>query len=145
MKKLIYIFALLTILGCTTTKYIEVPVVHKEFISKTDTVTRVDSIINEKATIIRELDSVAMAEFGIQLHNKEKAFLIEKNSLERKVKELSEHKVDTVVVRDSIPYPVEVTKEVPRKVNWLEQTLMSIGTLVVLGIIFSLIRYFLNK
>ena len=46
-----------------------------------------------------------------------------------------QHRVDTIykVDRDSIPYPVEVVKEVERSLNWYEKTMIRLGwALIVL-------------
>lgn len=122
MKKLLYIFSLLSILGCTTTKYVEVPIMHKEYIEKVDTFIKTDSIYEKEFVHIKG-DTVYM----------ERTKYIQGTIYQPKCIE--------VVKTDSIPYPIEVIKEVPRKANWLEQTLMVIGAIVLLGLVFIFLRY----
>lgn len=122
MKKLLYIFSLLSILGCTTTKYVEVPIMHKEYIEKVDTFIKTDSIYEKEFVHIKG-DTVYM----------ERTKYIQGTIYQPKCIE--------VVKADSIPYPIEVIKEVPRKANWLEQTLMVIGAIVLLGLVFIFLRY----
>ena len=61
------IFIALLLMGCTTTRVVEVPVTHQEHHWHTDSVHEVDSVIKEKMTTVMMLDSAAMAQYGIQL------------------------------------------------------------------------------
>jgi hypothetical protein len=72
-----------------------------------------------------------MAKYGIQLKNAERAWLVKSEEMERTIQELlsrSEHK-DTV--RDSIPVPYPVEKQVPAELTWWQQTKMHIGGVVL--------------
>lgn len=76
---------------------------------------------------------------------------IKYDSIEIKVKEYSrqdtvyrdsivvryKHRVDTIykVDRDSIPYPVEVVKEVERSLNWYEKIMIRLGWCLIVLIV----------
>ena len=123
--------------SCTTTKYVTVPEVHEHWHHSTDTIRQTDSIIDRQTTTIREVDSATMARYGIQMKDIQRAWLIETNRLQRELSELRQSHTDTVHERDSIPYPVEVVKEVPAELTWWQQTRLYLANtlLVVLGLV----------
>ncbi len=140
---LIFMWVLLSLMlffmvSCSP-RVVTVPEIHHEYHSHTDSVIKRDSVIDRKNTVIRELDSAAMAEYGIQLQRAERAWLVQTDQMRRELSELREAKSDTVEVRDTInvPYPVEVVKEpsLKDKVWW------SVKCLFVLAIILFLIRF----
>ena len=126
--------ALWFLCSCTTTRYMTVPEVHEQHHWHTDSVHKTDSVIHEKQTTIRELDSAAMAQYGIQIRQNEKAWLVMSNELRREIERLEAMCADRDTVRDSIPkpYPVEVIKEVPRQKTWLERVMFTIGIIAVM-------------
>lgn len=128
----------LLLTGCTTTEYVPVPEVHEHWHHTTDTVRQTDSIIDRQTTTIREVDSATMAQYGIQMKDMQRAWLIETNRLQRELSELRETHTDTVHERDSIPYPVEVVKEVPRERSSAEWMLLIIGFLAIAWTIFRI-------
>ena len=121
--------ALWFLCSCTTTRYVTVPEVHEQHHWHTDSVHKTDSVIHEKQTTIRELDSAAMAQYGIQIRQNEKAWLVMSNELRREIERLEAMCADRDTVRDSIPkpYPVEVTKEVPAQKTLLERAVFFAG------------------
>ena len=119
--------------GCTTTRYVPVEQQHTEHHWHTDSVKEHDSVHTEKNTVIRELDSAAMAKYGIQMERNQKAWLVLQREMEARMREL-EHMTDTKdTIRDSIPipYPVEVTKEVPRERSTTEWVLILAGCIAI--------------
>lgn len=106
---LIVIIVCVALCGCKSIQYVPIETVKTEYINRTDTVKQVDSVFNEKETIIREADSALVVQLGLQLKANERAILVLKKELEKKVSKESEHKIDTVIKVDSIqvPYPVE--------------------------------------
>jgi hypothetical protein len=134
-----WLFIALLVVGwltsCTTTRVVTVPEVHEVHHHHTDSVFKRDSVIDHKTTTIRELDSAAMAQYGIKLERAERAWLIQTDRLKRELSELKEAKSDTVVQRDSVPYPVEVVKEVPRKSTWFERIMFCTGIVSILCLI----------
>ena len=140
--------ALWFLCSCTTTRYVTVPEVHEQHHWHTDSVYKTDSVIHEKQTTIRELDSAAMAQYGIQIRQNEKAWLVMSNELRREIERLEAMCADRDTVRDSIPkpYPVEVIKEVPRQKTWLERAVFCAGLIsimILILIIVSKIKKFL--
>ena len=125
----IILFLVLSLLfsSCKSIQYVPVEKVKTEYINRTDTVNKIDTLISEKETIIREADSSLVAKLGLQLKTNERAILILQRELERQVSKESEHKTDTVIKTDSvqIPYPVE------RKLTKWEQTKMDAGGIAI--------------
>lgn len=119
------------LMGCTTTKYVTVPEVHEHWQHSTDTIHQTDSIIDHQTTTIREVDSATMAQYGIQMKSLQTAWLIQTDRLQRELSELRHTRADTIHERDSIPYPVEVTKEVPAPLTWWQQARMHVGGIVI--------------
>lgn len=130
----IAIMVMMYLCSCTTTRVVTVPEVHEVHHHHTDSVFKRDSVIDHKTTTIRELDSAAMAQYGIKLERAERAWLIQTDRLQRELSELKEAKSDTVIQRDSVPYPVEVIKEVPRQKSWFEHTMFSVGIFALMAL-----------
>ena len=122
--------------SCTTTKYVPVTEQHTEHHWHTDSVKERDSVHTENTTIIREVDSAAMAKYGIQMQNNQRAWLVLQREMENRLRELEHMTATHDTIRDSIPYPVEVTKEVPAKLTWWQQTRIHIG-----GVVFWLLAF----
>ena len=85
-----------------------------------------------------QLDSAAMARYGIQLKSAERAWLVKSKELERQIQQLMQLSQTKDTVRDSIPYPVEVIKEVPAKLSWW-QGLVRLGYIALAIVIIYLI------
>lgn len=136
MKRLL-IFAALGIMltACTTTKIVTVPKVHEVHHHHTDSIHQIDSVIREHQTTIMQLDSAAMAAYGIQLKAAERAWLVKTQQLERAIQNLSRLRSDTVILRDSVPVPVPVVKEVERHLTKIEKSLMGVGLLALMALV----------
>ena len=123
MKKARYFIILLILLSGCRTVYVDrpypVPEVHTEHHYHSDSTSQVDSVINQQTTIIREVDSATMAQYGIRLEQAEKAWLIESNNLQREIEKLRQIKRDSVFIHDSIPvpYPVPEPYAVPAELT----------------------------
>jgi hypothetical protein len=89
-----------------------VPEVHNFYHHDTDSVFTNDSVIDRQTTIIREVDSITMAQFGIQLDRQKRAWLVQNERLMKEISMLKQSKTDTVHIRDSIPVPYTVEKKV---------------------------------
>ena len=116
-------------------RIVTVPEIHEVHHNHTDSVIVRDSVTDLQTTIIRELDSAAMAEYGIRLQKAERAWLVQTDRLKRELSELKESKSDTVIQRDSVPYPVEVIKEVPANLSKTQRGLMLIGIAALMALI----------
>lgn len=128
--------AVCALLGsCRTTEYVPVKEVHEHWHHSTDTIHQTDSIIDRQTTTIREVDSATMAQYGIQMKDMQRAWIIETSRLQRELSELRQSHADTIHERDSIPYPVEVVREVPAELTWWQQTRMGVGGIVIFGLI----------
>lgn len=138
MKKLLILAAAIMMVGCKHIEYVMVPEVHEYHHNHTDSIHQTDSIIREKQTTIMQLDSTAMAQYGIQLKAAERAWLVKTAELERQLQRIAEMHNDTVEVRDSIPYPVEVVRKVPTELTWWQKTRLHLGELM-LGVVGVLI------
>lgn len=136
MKRQI-IFAALGIMltACTTTKIVTVPEVHEVHHHHTDSIHQIDSVIREHQTTIMQLDSAAMAAYGIQLKAAERAWLVKTQQLERAIQNLSRLRSDTVILRDSVPVPVPVVKEVERHLTKIEKSLMGVGLFALMALV----------
>lgn len=134
---------LLMFVGCKNIEYVPVERVKTEYINRTDTVNKIDTLISEKETIIREADSSLVVKLGLQLKANEKAILILQRELEKQISKESEYKTGTVIKTDSIPvpYPVE------RKLTKWEQTKIAWGgeAIIAVVIVFFIIIWLIAK
>lgn len=127
----------------TKEKIVPVPEIHDHWHSHTDSIRTTDSIIHEKETTIMQLDSVAMAKYGIQLKSAERAWLVKTAEIQRQIERLEAMSIQKDSVHDSIPYPVEVIKEVPAKLSWWQGLLVRLGYVSLIFVaVFVLYRRF---
>ena len=127
--------------SCSTQqKIVPIPEIHENHHWHTDSIHQADSIIRETQTTILQLDSAAMARYGIQLKSAERAWLVKTKELERQIQQLMQLSQTKDTVRDSIPYPVEVIKEVPAKLSWWQGLLVRLGY-IALGIVIIYMIY----
>lgn len=111
----ISLLVFLMLSSCTTTRYVPVVETHTETQIITDTITQRDTIEQATTTIIRELDSLQMAQYGIQLAAHQRAWLVEKSNLQRQISTLQQTHAEAVhdtIIRPE-PYPVEVPVKQP--------------------------------
>ena len=140
MKKLLFLAILAAVLaGCKETEFVPVVETHDVHHWHTDSVKQKDSVYHEKTTTIMQLDSAAMATYGIQLKSAERAWLVKTAELERQIERLMAMSATKDSVHDSIPYPVEVIKEVPREPSGIERGLMMVGILSIMIIIICVV------
>ena len=135
---MVILFVLAMLASCTTTEY--VPVVHTntEHHWHTDSVKEKDSTYHEKTTVIQQLDSAAMAKYGIQLKEAERAWLVQSRELEQRLMELEHLTARADTVHDSIPVPVPVIKPVPADLSWWQRTQMYAGDVLILCLLILL-------
>jgi len=121
-----------TLLGsCTTTKYVPVTETRTEHHWHTDTVRQRDSTHTERETVVRELDSAAMARYGIQMERNQRAWLVLQREMSNRLRELEHRATQRDTVRDSIPVPVEVEKQVPAPLTWWQQARLHLANIVL--------------
>ena len=133
----------LFMLSCKT-EYIPVETSHTEHHWHTDSIKEVDSVIHERHTTIMQLDSVAMAQYGIRLKNAERAWLVKSWELERQIENLQRLTAIRDTVRDTIqvPYPVEkkLSKWQQTKVDWGGWAMLGVLVVIILFFVFALRR-----
>ena len=140
MRKLLFFAIMAAVLaGCKQTEYVPVVETHDVHHWHTDSVKQKDSVYHEKTTTIMQLDSAAMAAYGIKLKSAERAWLVKTAELERQIERLMAMSATKDSVHDSIPYPVEVIKEVPREPSGIERGLMMVGILAIMIIIICVV------
>ena len=127
--------------SCTTTKYVPVTETRTEHHWHTDTVRQRDSTHTERETIIREVDSAAMAKYGIQMERNQRAWLVLQREMENRLLELEHMTAQRDTVRDSIPVPYPVVKMVEKPLSWWERLRLNIFN-VLLGVIALVIIFF---
>ena len=110
---LVGFIVVLLLSGCKATEYVPVVETHTEHHWHTDSVRQVDSVLTEKTTIVREVDSATMAQYGIQMKQMERAWLVQTDRLNREISMLQSQKSDTVHIVDSVPRIV--IREVEKK------------------------------
>lgn len=140
MKKLmiVMIVAAVALVGCKSGENVlTMPEIHEYWHHTSDTTHQIDSFIDRQSTIIRELDSAAMAQYGIRLQGLQRAWLVESSRLQRELSELRQTKTDTVIIRDSVPVPVPypVIKEVKKPLTLIEKGLMGTGIAALTALI----------
>lgn len=126
------------------TEYVPVETSHTEHHWHTDSIKEVDSVIHERHTTIMQLDSAAMAQYGIRLKNAERAWLVKSWELERQIENLQRLTAIRDTVKDTIqvPYPVEkkLSKWQQTKVDWGGWAMLTADVMIILFFVFALRR-----
>lgn len=136
----VVIGALCALLGSCKTEYVPIETVRTEYHHTRDSIHHTDSVIKEKQVTIMQLDSEAMAQYGIQLESAEKAWLVLQKELESKIRKLMEHKTDSFVKTDTIRVPMPVVT----KVRWQDKAAY-IGIGIVLSLIIIIVSVIVVK
>ena len=133
----------LFMLSCKT-EYVPIETSHTEHHWHTDSIKEVDSVIHERHTTIMQLDSAAMAQYGIRLKNAERAWLVKSWELERQIEQLQKMSAIRDTVRDTIqvPYPLEkkLSKWQQTKVDWGGWAILAADVMIILFFVFALRR-----
>lgn len=122
MKHFIIICTLISLIGCTTTKYVEVPI-EKTKIEYKDRLS-IDTVIQHDSTIITMLGDTVY---------------LEKYKYIYKVKELR----DTINITDTttVTKPIEVIKEINKLYTW-QIVLMVLGGVSIIMLVYLIIKKF---
>lgn len=122
MKHFIIICTLISLIGCTTTKYVEVPI-EKTKIEYKDRLS-IDTVIQHDSTIITMLGDTVY---------------LEKYKYIYKVKELR----DTINITDTttVTKPIEVIKEINKLYTW-QIVLMVLGGVGIIILVYLIIKKF---
>ena len=137
MRFIVVMMFAVVLAGCKPGENVlTMPEIHEYWHHTSDTTHQIDSFIDRQSTIIRELDSAAMAQYGIRLQGLQRAWLVESSRLQRELSELRQTKTDTVIIRDSVPVPYPVIKEVKKPLTMIEKGLMGTGIASIVGLLF---------
>ena len=134
----IVIIILFAISGCSP-KVVTIPETHYEYMTKHDSVILRDTISKQEKVIIRELDSLQMAQYGIELEDAKKAWLIQVERQMQQIQQMQQIRTDTIIRHDSISVPVYIEKG-GEKVSLLRHIRMIGCLIIMLGVILFLIR-----
>ena len=124
MKHFIIICTLISLIGCTTTKYVEVPI-EKTKIEYKDRLS-IDTVIQHDSTIITMLGDTVY---------------LEKYKYIYKVKELR----DTINITDTttVTKPIEVVKEINKLYTW-QIVLMVLGGVSIITLTYLIVMYLIK-
>ena len=128
-------------MSCKTVEYVEMPSQHTEHHWHTDSVWKTDSVIHEKETTIMQLDSAAMAKYGITLNAAERAWLVRTAEMERQIQMLLQMNMQKDSVHDSIPVPYPVVKEVPADLTWWQQMRLHLANILLWLLLLAAVIY----
>ncbi len=149
MAFVITLFILLLVSGCKSVKYVPVVEHHTQIEHRHDSIVHHDTLVDHQQVVVREVDSATMAQYGIQLKNMQRAWLVENTRLQKQISQLLKSKADTVHIIDSIPTPYPVYIEVPAQLNWWQRFRMEVGdiamVLLLCGIAWLIIKMKLKK
>jgi hypothetical protein len=127
--------------GCKSVQYVPVVQTNTEHHWHTDSVIKNDSTIKEINTVVMQLDSAAMAQYGIQLKQAERAWLVKTKELERQIEKLMQMSATKDTVHDSIPVPYEVVREVPAKMSKTQKGFMWFGIIAMMALVLIVGRW----
>ena len=128
-----FLVAVVVLSSCTTTRYIPFTETRTEHHWHTDSVKERDSTHTERETIIREVDSAAMAKYGIQMQANQRAWLVLQREMENRLRELEHTSANKDTVRDSIPVPYPVTEYIERSRSKFEWVLLAFGVAFIIA------------
>ena len=133
------LMCLMSLLISCRTQYVPVETVRTEYINRTDTVQKIDTVTNEKETVIREVnkgDSALLAQYGIQMRDNERMLLFLQKELDRERSREREVQHDTTIVNDTIRVPYPVEKQVSGLEKYGDRLLLLLMAVVLIGLIF---------
>ena len=115
---------LLLMASCTTTKLVTVPEYHTEYIVRSDTIAKVDSVVVKDSVFV--------------YHNGD-TMVVNKVMYRDRVRDVYKTRTDTILRRDSVtvPYPVE------KKLTKAEQRYMAVGRYACKALAWVLVFAFL--
>ena len=131
----VMVVVLCCISSCTTTQYVPVVETHTDHHWHTDSVRQRDSTHTERETVIRELDSAAMARYGIQMQANQRAWLVLQREMENRLRELEHMSAQRDSVRDSIPVPYPVVEYIERKMSAIDKFFIATGIFSIISVL----------
>ena len=131
--------------ACRTQKYVPITEKHTEHHWHKDSVKERDSVHTENTTVIRELDSAAMAKYGIQMQANQRAWLVLQREMENRLREMEHMSAHRDTVRDSIPVPYPVEKQVPAQLTWWQQTRLYVANVLMGGMLIAIAVWLIRR
>ena len=120
---MVIILAMCALFGsCTTTKYVPVPEYHTDTLRQV-TVRHDSVMVRDSIHVTEKGDTVRIERWHTQWRDRWRTDTIYQSK------------------RDSVPYPVEVPKEVPSELTWWQQTRIHIGGIVFWLLLFATCWY----
>ena len=133
------LMCLMALLVSCRTQYVPVETVRTEYINRTDTVHKTDTVTNEKETVIREVnkgDSALLAKYGIQIKDNERMLLFLQRELDKERSKEREVQHDTTIVRDTIQVPYPVDKPQSAVDKFVDKLMLLLMLVLLLGSVF---------
>lgn len=123
MKKILFLFfALMSLTGCKTVKFVPLPEYHTLYKTRVDTVQRLDSVYFR--------DSVFIA-------TKDDTVYLTKTHWRERLRNIYHTKTDTIMQLDSIPVPYPVEKQLTKWQRWkMDLGGWAMGGVAILVILF---------
>lgn len=125
------VMMLCSLTGCKSVKYVPMTEYRDRYVSRTDTMVKVDSVyLHDSVSVMMRGDTVYMT----------------KTRYKDRLRYVYNTRTDTVAVHDSIPYPVKV--EVEKKQTFIDKAASKVGKavcfillpVVVLLVVYNLLR-----
>ena len=114
------------LMGCTTTKYVSMPEYHNDTVRVTQ--YQRDSIYMHDSILVRQQgDTVTIDRWHTQYRDRWHTDTIYKSRV------------------DSVPYKVEVVKEVPAKLSWWERLRLNISNVLLGVVVLVIILFFIRR
>lgn len=131
MKKILLLFCYIILLfsGCKT-KYVSVPEYHKEYIVRSDTIAKVDSVYLKDSVFV--------------YHNGD-TVIVNKIAYRDRYHNIYKVRIDTIFKRDSVSVPMPVVSELSKA----QQRYITLGksfiVIIALSVVFVGIYWYRNK
>ena len=107
---------------CTTTKYVPITEYRDRFVVKTDSLLKTDSVyVHDSVSVYIRGDTVFKDKYHLQYKNR---YIVRNKS-------------DTLIVRDSIPYKVEVNKQLPKT----DRAFLNIGKIASVCLLIGILAF----
>ena len=126
--------------SCKSVEYVAVPQQRTEHHWHTDSVHQTDSVIMERETVVMQLDSEAMAVYGIQMKSAERAWLVRTAEMERQIARMQAMSATRDTVRDTVTVVIPAG-EPQETLTWWEKMRMYVGEVVLaVAVVWLIVR-----
>ena len=130
---------LCALMGSCKSVYVPVPQQHTEHHWHTDSVHTMDSVIMERETVVMQLDSEAMAAYGIQMKSAERAWLVKTAEMEKQIARMQSMSATRDTVKDTVTVVIPAGEPKDTRTWWQKARMyidgFAIGIVAVLVIV----------